>query len=96
MFCILSPKDKRIKVQRTQHNEFVESELETRLQLVGQQSQWVKDEKKTKINRFCAKKILLDKVQGEWFLYIFILDLITITVLSAIVFFSRDSQMILL
>ena len=52
MFWILSPKDKRIKVQRTQHNEFVESELETRLQLVGQQSQWVKDEKKTKINRF--------------------------------------------
>ena len=96
MFWILSPKDKRIKVQRTQHNEFVDSELETRLQLVGQQSQWVKDEKKTKINRFGAKKIFLDKVQREWFLYIFILDLITITVLSAIVFFSRDSQMILL
>ena len=52
MFWILSPKDKRIKVQRTQHNDFVDSELETRLQLVGQQSQWVKDEKKTKINRF--------------------------------------------
>ena len=46
MFWILSQKDKRIKVQRTQHNEFVESELETRLQLVGQQSNGLKMKRK--------------------------------------------------
>ena len=33
-----SPKDKKIKAQRAQHNEFVESGLETILQWVGQQS----------------------------------------------------------
>ena len=35
---ILSSKDKGIKAQRTQHNEFVKSGLETRLQWVKQQS----------------------------------------------------------
>ena len=37
-FWILSPKDKRIKAQRAQHNKFVESELETRFQWDVQQS----------------------------------------------------------
>ena len=37
-FWFLSPKGKRIQVQRLQHNEFVESGLETKLQWVGQQS----------------------------------------------------------
>jgi len=34
-FWFLSPKDKKIKAQRAQYNEFVESGLETRLQWDG-------------------------------------------------------------
>ena len=33
-----------IKAQRVQYNEFVESELKTRFQWIGQCSQWVKNE----------------------------------------------------
>ena len=45
-FWILSPKGKRIKAQRAQYKEFVESGLKTKLQLIGQHSQWLKDGKK--------------------------------------------------
>ena len=37
-FWFSSSKGKRIKAQKVQHNEFVESGLEIRLQWVGQQS----------------------------------------------------------
>ena len=64
-FWIFSPKDRWIKAQRAQYNEFVESGLKTRLQWLEQHSQWIKDDKKTKTNKFCARKFFLSKVQGE-------------------------------
>ena len=50
-FWILSPKCKRIKVQRAQYKEFVESGLKTRLKWIGQCSQWTKDGKKVRKNK---------------------------------------------
>ena len=51
--------------------------LKTRLQWIKQHTQWIKD----------SKKSFLGEVQGEWFLNIFLLDLDTILVLVATVFF---------
>ena len=65
---ILSPKCKRIKVQRAQYKEFVESGLKTRLKWIGQYSQWAKYGKKVrknKENKFFAKKFFLGKIQGK-------------------------------
>ena len=47
-FWILSLKGKRIKAQRVQYKEFVESKLKIRLQWIGQCSQWPKDGKKAR------------------------------------------------
>ena len=46
------------------------------------------DNKKIKMDRFYLKKIVLGTIRGGWFLYIFILNLITSTILVATVFFS--------
>ena len=50
------------------------------------------DDKKVKIDWFYLKKIILSTIRGDQFLYIYIyiyfLNLITSTVLVAIVFFS--------
>ena len=65
---ILSPKGKRIKGQRAQYNEFVESGLETRFWWTGQCSQWTKDGKKArkdKEKQGFVKKIFLGKIWGE-------------------------------
>ena len=47
-FWIPNPKGKRIKAQRAQYKEFVESGLKTRLQWIGQHLQWTKDGKKVR------------------------------------------------
>ena len=46
------------------------------------------DDKKTKINWFYPKKIILDTIRGDQFLYIFLLNLISSLVLIVKVFFS--------
>ena len=46
------------------------------------------DDLKAKINRFYLKKIVFNTIQGDQFLYIFLLNLITSLVLVATVFFS--------
>jgi len=64
-FWILNPKGKRINDQRAQYNEFIESELKTGFQWIGQRSQWVKNENKVKKNKFCAKESFIGKVREE-------------------------------
>ena len=58
-FWFLSPKGRRTQAQGAQYNEFLESELKTRLQWIGQRSQWTKDGKKARKNRekqvFCKE-----------------------------------------
>ena len=49
---VLSPKDEWIKAQRVRYNEFVESEFKVRFQWIMQHTQWIKDTKKTKKNKF--------------------------------------------
>ena len=46
------------------------------------------DEKKAKIDWFCLKKIVLDTIRGDQFLYISLLNLVTSPVLVFTVFFS--------
>ena len=94
-FWILSPKGKWIKAQRVQYNEFIESGLKTRFQLIRQRSQWTKDGEKAKKNnektslckeilpRQCPRRVVL----GYIYIYIYLLDLVTVTIFSAIVFF---------
>ena len=57
-FWILSPKVRWIKTQIVQYNEFVENRLKTRLQWIGQRSQWTKDiekARKTMKNKFVKR-----------------------------------------
>ena len=46
------------------------------------------DDKKAKIDWFCLKKIILDTIRGDQFLYISLLNLITGPVLVPTIFFS--------
>ena len=60
----------------------------TRFQWIKQYSQWIRDNKKAKKDKHYAKKSFLSKVWGEWFLNIVLLDLDTVSVLVATIFFS--------
>ena len=50
------------------------------------------DDKKTKINRFYPKKIVLGTIRGDVFLYVSLLNLITSPIFVAIVFFNLSSN----
>ena len=70
MFWILNPNDKRIYAQKTQYNEFVESELENWVLM-----SWITiimslGDDKLKVNWIYLSKIILDTVRGDQFLYI--------------------------
>ena len=60
--------------------------LKTRFQWIEQCAQWIKDSKKAKKDKLYAKKSFLGKIQGEWSLNIFLLDLDTISVLVGTMF----------
>ena len=88
----LSLKGNKIQAKKVQYNEFVESGLEN-YSLIS----WItiivnQDDKKTKINWFYPKKIIISSIQGGQFLYIFFLNLITSLVLVVIVFSSQFSD----
>ena len=89
-FWILGPKDRWIKAQRARCNEFVENELKTRFQWIGQWLQWTKDiekARKTMKNKFVKRNSssAISKESNTW-ISIFLSELITITVLSATIF----------
>ena len=78
-----------IQAQRTQYNDFVESGLEN--QILLSQTTIIVDPngKKVRINQFYLKKIVLGTIQGDHFLYIFLLNLITSLVSVVTVFFPQ-------
>ena len=69
---IPSPKDKWTQAQKTQYNEFVESELENWVLINQTTSKVDLDDKKMKIDWFILNKIVLSTVRGDQFLYIFL------------------------
>ena len=69
-FGSLAQKGGWIQAQKVQNNEFVESELENQ-DLVNQTTSKVDlNDKRMKIDKFKLKKIVLDTVRGDQFLYI--------------------------
>ena len=81
-----------IQAQKVQYNEFVENGLENQALM-----SWITiivdpNDKKTKINWFYPKKIVLNSIRGGQFLYIILLNLTTSPVLVATVFSSQFSH----
>ena len=81
-----------IQAQKVQYNEFVENGLENQALM-----SWITiivdpNDKKTKINWFYSKKIILGLIRGDVFLYISLFYLITSPIFVAIVFFYSSSD----
>ena len=70
--CIQGPKIKRIQAQRAQYNEFVESRLENWAIMSWVAIMVDPNDNKVEIDWFLLKKIILNTIQGDQFLYIFL------------------------
>ena len=67
---ILSPNDKRIQAQKAQYNEFVQSGLENQVLMSWMTVTMDPDDNKVKVDWIYLRKIVLDTVRGDRFLYI--------------------------
>ena len=71
-FESLAKRINELRPKKTQYNEFVESGLENWVLINQTISKMDSDDKKMKTDWFNLKKIILDTVQGDQFLYIFL------------------------
>ena len=70
LIWVLRPNDGWTQAQKAQYNEFVDSELENKALMNQIICKVDFDDKKMKIDRFKLKKIILDTVRRDQFLYI--------------------------